>query len=470
MTDTGVGEEPTQGGLSTAELQEFLSRLRATGVGDAADSAELVDRLGLLEQVKGAVAGAQVAAAVALADCERARDEAAGVPERRRGQAAGALIGFACRVSPWAGARRLSLARALNDDLPRTMRALRRGEISEWRATIVVRETSALDADRRKRVDAEIAAEIGRLGDRKLQAAVARAAYRADPATFVKRRAKAESDRRVTIRPAPDAMTYLTGLLPVAQGVAAYAALDRHAKSLRVGGDPRSHGQIMSDTMTERLTGQARACDVPVEVNVTMDAETLFTGGDEPATMAGYGPIPADLARDLATGCPSGTEGTSGHGVGRARRARGQAWIRRFFTTRGGQLVAMDSRRRVFDGAIRDLIAARDQLCRTPYCNAPIRHVDHAIPRRDGGPTSVGNGQGLCEQCNYIKDHPGWRTEVIDDGMTPGRGPQRIRTTLPTGHAYDSTAPPVAPDLSFTERRLRIALGAHAPPPDILAG
>jgi hypothetical protein len=31
----------------------------------------------------------------------------------------------------------------------------------------------------------------------------------------------------VTIRPAPDCMTYVTALLPVAQGVGVYAALNR---------------------------------------------------------------------------------------------------------------------------------------------------------------------------------------------------------------------------------------------------
>jgi hypothetical protein len=43
------------------------------------------------------------------------------------------------------------------------------------------------------------------------------------------RAAKAATDRMVSIRPAPDTMTYLTALLPVAQGVPVYAALQRAA-------------------------------------------------------------------------------------------------------------------------------------------------------------------------------------------------------------------------------------------------
>ena len=40
----------------------------------------------------------------------------------------------------------------------------------------------------------------------------------------------------MTLRPAPDTMTLLTGFLPVAHGVAAYAALTRAADQLKQGG------------------------------------------------------------------------------------------------------------------------------------------------------------------------------------------------------------------------------------------
>ena len=43
------------------------------------------------------------------------------------------------------------------------------------------------------------------------------------------RAARAESQRRVTLRPVPDTMTQLTGVLPVREGVAVYAALTRAA-------------------------------------------------------------------------------------------------------------------------------------------------------------------------------------------------------------------------------------------------
>ena len=56
--------------------------------------------------------------------------------------------------------------------------------------------------------------------------------------------ALAAADRRVWVRPALDCMAYVTALLPVAQGVAVFAALTRAADSARAGGDSRSRGQV----------------------------------------------------------------------------------------------------------------------------------------------------------------------------------------------------------------------------------
>jgi hypothetical protein len=106
----------------------------------------------------------------------------------------------------------------------------------------------------------------------------------------------------VTIRPAPDTMTYLTALLPVAQGVSVYAALRREAD---VCADGRSRGQVMADTLVERTTGRSAAAATPIAVNLVLSDETLFGGSSAPATVSGYGPIPAAVARDLVSGAVS---------------------------------------------------------------------------------------------------------------------------------------------------------------------
>jgi hypothetical protein len=62
-------------------------------------------------------------------------------------------------------------------------------------------------------------------------------------------------------------------------------------------------------------------------------------------------------------------------------------------------------------------------------------HIDHAIPDAEGGSTSEVNGQGLCAQCNYARQAPGWTA-------LPREGPRHTLTiTTPTGHTHISTAP-----------------------------
>ncbi|MBL7507872.1 HNH endonuclease, partial [Escherichia coli] len=83
---------------------------------------------------------------------------------------------------------------------------------------------------------------------------------------------------------------------------------------------------------------------------------------------------------------------------------RSRATLRRLYAhPQAGALVSMESRARLFPRGLAAFIELRDQRCRTPYCDAPIRHRDHAHPWADGGPTSAHNGLGTCERCNYAK-------------------------------------------------------------------
>ena len=328
------------------------------------------------------------------------------------------------------------------------MATLSDGRLSEWRATILVRETACLSVEHRAQVDRELlahpvdAARVEVLGDRGLAAEARRIAYRLDPHAALRRARKAESERGVTVRPAPDTMAYLTGLLPVAQGVATYAALSKEADAARASGDPRTRGQVMADTLVERVTGQSCATATPVEVQLVMTDRALLCGDQEPATIPGYGPVPAewarDLVRDATIACPPEPRTTS-PGVA-AVVAAAEVWLRRLYTHPGtGQLVAMDSRARRFPDALRHLLVTRDQTCRTPWCDAPVRHADHAVDHADGGATDADNGQGLCEACNYAKTAPGWRARP-SPGNAPGE--HEVITTTPTGHSYPSRPPP----------------------------
>ena len=86
----------------------------------------------------------------------------------------------------------------------------------------------------------------------------------------------------------------------------------------------------------------------------------------------------------------------------------------------------------------------RDQTCRVPWCEAPIRAIDHATPVARGGPTSAGHGDGSCVRHNTSKEEPGWAFTVTTNGVDCHEtGPHTMTITTPAGTAYDSMAPPL---------------------------
>ncbi|GGB47339.1 hypothetical protein GCM10011492_43110 [Flexivirga endophytica] len=187
----------------------------------------------------------------------------------------------------------------------------------------------------------------------------------------------------------------------------------------------------MADALVERVTGRTRADNATdVQVNLLMPLDSL-TGGT-PGFVPGYGPVPADLVRDWFT---------HGHPTG--------PLVRRLFTHPGtGDIIGMESRARRYPGLLAWLILFRDQVCRTPWCGAPIRHTDHIHPHATGGPTAERNGQGLCARCNYVKEHPDYHVTGT-----------AAETTTNAGGFTATSHPPAPPGLpppttSYVERSL----------------
>jgi hypothetical protein len=417
---------------------------------DCAESA-LVGRIAELERIRSAAAAGQARAAAALDAARRAAEAAAGMPGARRGRGIASEIALARRDSPARGNRHLGFAKALVHEMPHTLAALETGVLTEWRATLIVRESACLDVADRRALDVELCSDrngLEGMGDARLAAAAKAIAYRLDPHAVVDRAAKAETERTVSIRPAPDTMTYLTALLPVAQGVSVYAALRRVAD---ICADGRSRGQVMADALVERVTGRSAAVATPIAVNLVLSDETLLGRSNTPADISGYGPVPAAVARGLISRA-AGDE-------------RSRATLRRLYARpTSGALVAMESRARLFPRGLATFIRFRDQRCRTPYCDAPIRHLDHARPQAAGGPTNADNGLGLCERCNYVKEVAGW----VVRPQVAGTDRHVAEFTTPTGAAYRSGAPPlpgstVRMDISEMEVAVEIAIsGLHA--------
>ena len=166
------------------------------------------------------------------------------------------------------------------------------------------------------------------------------------------------------------------------QGVSVYAALRRAADTTL---DDRGRGQVMADTLYERVTGRPADVPVPVAVDLVITDETLLGGDQSPARVPGYGPIPAAIACRLA-----------GDAIA---DERSKGTLRRLYRhPKSGALVAMESRSRLLPQGFGDVHRTpRPNLSNTVLRCADSGHRDHAVPPSRGRTGACGlNGLGMC--------------------------------------------------------------------------
>ena len=433
-----LGEVGGRSGATTtlptrAEIEAFAARLGGSGAG--LDDAERIDGIRALEVLKCAAEGAQAALTAAFDASQRAIAAAAGVPAERQPRGIALQVALARRESHHRGQRHLAFAKVAQAELPCAYAALRAGRVDEWKVTVLARETACLSVEHRMLVDEALAGDPARLeamGVSELTGQILDLACRLDPGAVAERRRRAEADRHTTLRPAPDVMTWFGALLPVKDGVAVHRALLEAAARAKAAGDPRSRGVIMADTLVSRVLAPHVADldgrpGLPLMIDVVVPDSVLLGDADGGGYVEGYGPVPGDLLREwIADHAEQGV----------------QDWVRRLYqrpSTR--ELVAMDQHGRRFEGRLAEYLRLRDQRCRNAWCNAPIRHLDHAKDHAAGGRTSSHNGEGLCEACNHAKQADGW-------SVRPLEGPvHTIEIITPTGHRYLSTAPTTGPPL-----------------------
>lgn len=298
------------------------------------------------------------------------------------------------------GSRLVHQAQVLTEDMPQVLEAMRAGELGETQAAILVRETEGLSRTQRAEVTQQLRERWSIIGDRGLSETTRDLVARIAPDALAKRHAKAAANRHVSYRSAPDAMLRLSALLPVREGLACVQALQTAANQQLNKADElaedkqdepasRRWRQAQADALVTRITGTAPK-DLPpvgVKVNLMIPIEALT--GDAGGFIDGYGMIGGHLVRDLIAQCPQA------HGP----------QIRRLFS-QGCDLVGMESRSRHYPGLLKEFIRLRDQRCRTPFCESPVKHTDHIKPAAAGGATSESNGRAGCERCNYDKEHP----------------------------------------------------------------
>lgn len=187
---------------------------------------------------------------------------------------------------------------------------------------------------------------------------------------------------------------------------------------------------------------------VTLEIGVLITERTLLApeSGDV-AHLEGYGAVPAEAVREQIRRAldppPPGEPDPFGLAGASVRTV-----FRRLFThPTTGELIAADSRARAFPAGMRRFLTWRDTTCRGPFCDAPIRHMDHVLPYAEGGATSLDDGQGGCAYCNLGRAEQTRSVARAEDGMPGHRVSWRsrngvTRVTGPRALTPPAQAPP----------------------------
>jgi hypothetical protein len=419
-----------------------------------------IDYLAALERQSSWLQAAMQRAIVAVAGISEGKSDGpfTGVDEAEREDVSSAL-----RLSAGTAQMRIDVARTLVNHLPNTCSALATGELSAAHATVIARETATAIRDGLSEfaifsIEEKAIAHAEFHTPSQVALQVRNAIAKFAPATFEEVVEKARDSRRVSCYNDVDGMSTVVAILPAEDAQTVMKAIeafiikgstelninenssvshagntgDRKVDTRDLVGkisnshiaDTRSADMKRADALTS-LAGFALAAsseDValhrrPITINVTIDLPTLLGLSENPGQLAGYGAIPASVARALAS------DGK---------------WKRFITDPQTGAL--LDYGRETYQPpqALIDFLIARDRTCRFPGCrrSAALSDLDHAQSWEEGGTTSLDNLGALCRRHHQLKTHGGWAIESRADGS--------CTWTSPLGKIYQTPARPIA--------------------------
>lgn len=308
------------------------------------------------------------------------------------------------------------VSRMLVHSLPRTLEALRAGEIGYRHAQILVDHAADLDDAARddfERLAVPLAAtSTASAFDRKAR----RLREGMAPETIQQRTRDAVQRREATWAPGRDGMGVLSLYLPAAEGAAIFARATDAALKLRSPDEPRTLMQLRVDVMRDALMcGTFEALGgrlVRPDVFVTVPVFSLMGLTDEPAELDGYGPIDADTARTLAANAPS--------------------FVRLLTHPETGAVLSVGRDRYVPPSDLKNVIRARQGTCGFFGCSRPAEFsdLDHTEDWARDGTTGHTNLAFLCRAHHILKHHTAWCVTQAADGSGA------LTWTSPAGRTY----------------------------------
>ena len=330
-------------------------------------------------------------------------------------------VATALRLSPTSAQSRIDVARVLVGHLPNTISALSTGEISVAHATVIARETATairngLSEESIFRVEQTALAHAefhtpGQVAS-KVKTTIAKLA----PEEFEEVADSARDARRVSCYPEADGMATVIAILPAEDAQTVMKSIE--AFILKRNSEDAPEWSILSadmkraDALTyiasqalSSLADEVQPHRRPITISVAIDLATLMGLAENPGQLAGYGAIPASVARRLA--------------------ADGN-WQRFVSDPTTGNLLDFGREKYTPPQELIDYLLARDRVCRFPGCRrtGQSSDIDHAQSWETGGETNPANLGLLCRRHHRMKTHGGWSLESNPDGSCLWKSPQ----------------------------------------------
>ncbi len=329
---------------------------------------------------------------------------------------AAAEIGAALCLTRRGADARLGTALDLADSHPRVGEALVQGEFDLYRARVICDGVAGLDPEVAGRIVDTVLERAGELTSGQLRAWIRRLRIAVDPDAARQRYERNVAERMVVAAGNGDGTANLCGYdLPAERVAEARAYIETVARAQHPD-DGRSLDQVRADVFLDLLCGIPHTGVRPARgvVDIEIDLPTLVGLVDQPGQIPGFGPVIADVARQLAT-------------------EYGRQW-QITITHQNTPLWCGITRRRPTTSLARR-IRARHPRCVFPGCRMPARQcdLDHTQPWAHGGPTCQHNLAPLCRH-HHTLHHRGW-TYTIHPNRT-------ITWTSPLGWTHTTHHPP----------------------------
>lgn len=318
---------------------------------------------------------------------------------------AAAEIRAALRLTRRAADTELGIAMDLRERLPRLHESFRSGDLDVRRVRTILNGTAHLDESDAREVVERVVERAPQLTTGELKAAIARLAIEVHPREAEARYEYAVKSRRVVSELSEDGTAHIMAMdLPPAEVAAVSARINGIAQDLRRNGEKRTMDQLRADVFLDILHGRTHRKDAAQGgVEIRVDLATLAELSEAPGELAGFGPVVADIARQVTD----------------QQKQGGSTWQFVVTDPRTGMPLHQGSTRRRPTATQRRHVELHNRTCIFPGCRMPAAacDLDHRVPWADSHTTRVGDLAPACRHDHIrVRHRHGWTYQPLPGG------------------------------------------------------